>query len=123
MDNYINTEQLVYDFFCNLKTGDEIGFYNSENKIKINGYKPLKSFTLEYTSKYKEIASVVKIRVVYAYGNWYTGLKSKGRSKPQSILSTIWRNIEGEMLLNLLNANNPFHEQTQIFKIAKNKTI
>ncbi|MEK6883323.1 MAG: hypothetical protein AABY22_27090 [Nanoarchaeota archaeon] len=122
MSDFIDPEKLTYDFFCNLKTGDEIGFYTSDKKLQVFSYKPKKSFTLAIEHTVNNITTTHKIRIIFAYGNWYTGLNCKGGSKGQSLFSNIWRDIEGEIILNLLNANNPFHESTQIFKIATNLT-
>lgn len=117
-----DSDKLTFNFFCNLKSGDEICFYNSDYIIKISQYKKLNSFIIEYISNStKDYKKNHKIRVVFAYGSWYTGLKSKSRSKSEIIFNTIWRNVEGEIIMNLLNTNNPFHQKTEIFKIATNK--
>ena len=118
---YIDPEKLTYDFFCNLKTGDEIGFYNSDKKLKVFSYKPKKSFTLAIQNTVKDITTTQKIRIVFSYGGWCAGLKSKGRSKAEITYNNVWRDVEGEIIMNLLNANNRFHEPTQIFKIATGK--
>lgn len=115
---YIDSEKLTYDFFCNLKTGDEVQFYRSDKKLKVFLYKPKKSFTLAITNTVKNVTTEHKIKIVYAYGGWYTGLKSKEKSKAEILFNSIWRDVEGEIILNLLNRNNALHEPTQIYKIA-----
>lgn len=117
---YIDCSLLTYQFFCNIRAGDEFTFYNSDRKIRIDKYKPKESFTLEITTP-KE---TTKLKITHMFGTWGNGWKSKQRKDKKVLLfNSIWRNVEGEIIMNQLNELNPLHEDTEIFKTALNERV
>lgn len=109
----INTDHAVYLFFENLKQGDSYTLYNGK-RVKVLIRKPLKISLM---------INDLKIILTKAYGNWHTSLTAHGHTKQLSALNNLHRDIEGEIIMNLINARNPLHEPTQVYKAVKDLDI
>lgn len=109
----INTDHAVYLFFENLKQGDNYTLYNGK-KVNVLIRKSLKTSLM---------INDVKVVLTKAYGNWYTSLNTRKPTKQGNALACLYRDIEGEIVMNLINTRNPLHEPTQVYKAVKDLGI
>lgn len=119
-DMYKMLDELSFDFMENLKRGDS--FELSGNKVEV-----IKEG--KYKSKYKHIYRTITIshkdrnikfyRMPY-FG--YTGNPNSINRKSSMHQDNFIRDVEGVLLVDLLNKDNPLHDQSQIMQIiTKNK--
>ena len=77
---------------------------------KYSGKQPL----VEYTAVFDVYGKVKKVYVLYHGGRWMiVGYLGKGRDWLDQVL----RDIEGQIVCDKINENNPFHELSDVYEI------
>lgn len=99
----------AYRLLCALVPGTE--FEIMGKPLKCISAEPLLRMTIEYNG--------VRIGLKHAFGNWYTGLNAKfanARKMPKHMraYNTLLRDIEGLMILDSINRNNPLHQPFEV---------
>lgn len=99
-------DELLYLFITGLQPGDS--FSVNKNKITIASIAKDKSMRWDVNG--------TKKKLYYTNGHYY-GYNGKAR-KPDWYHQSI-RDIEGILIVDLLNVRNPFHELSEIAKLIK----
>jgi len=99
----------AYRLLCMLVPGTELSIMGKP--LKCVSAVPLVRMTIEYNG--------VRIGLKHAFGNWYTGLKTKVSSpqrmpKHMRAYDALLRDIEGLMVLDSINRNNPLHKPFEV---------
>jgi len=117
--------ELTYKFMHNLKVGDSFDLLDENYSVKCFGKyntdikgvnKSFKTLTLKTPDG--------QIKFYFFFGI-HGNPKSVGTVKINSNIKPyrFLRNIEGQIIVDLLNINNPLHDMSEIYKISKRKWV
>ena len=96
---YTDPQEQIFKFISNLKAGDTFTPSKGWGEIEVISKSKDGSLRLRVKGKNK--------RLIYKYGNYY-GTMGKGVDWADQL----WRDIEGVITVDNLNALNPFHTKS-----------
>ena len=112
--------ELAWNFMQNIKVGDSFFLNNKLFFVKCFG--KWKSKITNDDKEYKTITvncQSPKLLIKFFYmGGWQGNPDAKGKKVHNKQYSFL-RDVEGQLIVDLVNSNNPFHEPSDIFKISK----
>ena len=98
-DQFIDPQEQIFKFVSNLQVGDKFTLSKAWGTIEVVSKSKDGSLKLNINGKNK--------RLIFKYGNYY-GTMGKGVDWADQL----WRDIEGVIIVDNINANNPFHEKS-----------
>jgi hypothetical protein len=119
----MNIELSITELFSTLNVGEE--FNIGKKSVKVISTKKNKVSKFKFANinsdvvineKIKLSVDGTNINLTYMYGGYYSASTKKKNPGAQ-----LFRDMEGEVLIDLINQNNPFHNNSKLYQLIIQK--